>query len=54
MVTLWMLESFSTVHFVEIKSAFILTVVLAGTAITVATAFRVAKSEGLLHRSVPA
>jgi hypothetical protein len=51
-VTLWLLESVSLVTFVEIKSAFILGTVIMGTAITVATAFRVAKAEGLLHRSV--
>lgn len=54
MVTFWMLESFSTIHFVEYKGLFILATVLAGTAITVATAFRVARSEGLLHHTLPA
>jgi hypothetical protein len=53
-VTLWMLESFSTVRFVELKGLFIMATILTGTAITVATAFRVAKSEGLLHHAATA
>jgi hypothetical protein len=53
-VTLWLLESFPLVTFVALKGVFILVMILAGTAVTVATAFRVARSEGLLHRASPA
>jgi hypothetical protein len=52
-VTLWLLESFPLVTFVAIKGLFILAMILSGTIVTVATAFRVAKSEGLLHRAKP-
>jgi hypothetical protein len=53
-VTLWMLEEFPLVTFVAVKGLFILAVIISGTAITVATAFRVAKAEGLFHRASPA
>jgi hypothetical protein len=52
-VTVWLLEEFPLVTFVAVKSLFVLATIIAGTIITVATAFRVAKSEGLLHRSQP-
>jgi hypothetical protein len=55
--TLWLLESLPTVTFVAVKSIFILSVILVGTLVTVATAFRVAKDEGLLstqQAAVPA
>ena len=48
-VTVWLLESLPTTEFVAIKSIFVLAVILAGTVVTVAAAFRVARSEGLLH-----
>jgi hypothetical protein len=48
-VTDWLLESLPTTEFVAIKSVFVLAVILAGTVVTVAAAFRVARSEGLLH-----
>jgi hypothetical protein len=47
--TLWLLEELPTVTFVAVKSIFILTVIIAGTLVTVGTAFRVAKDEGLLR-----
>jgi hypothetical protein len=53
-VTLWMLESFSLTTFVAVKEVFILVMIVAGTLVTVATAFRVAQAEGLLHRPSPA
>jgi hypothetical protein len=53
-ITLWLLESFSLTTFVAVKEAFILAMIVAGTLVTVATAFRVAQSEGLLHRATPA
>ncbi len=51
MVTLWLLESFPVVTFVAIKGVLILSMILAATAVTVYAAFRVAHSEGLLHRA---
>jgi hypothetical protein len=48
-VTVWLLESLPTTEFVAIKSVFVLAVIVAGTAVTVGAAFRVARSEGLLH-----
>jgi hypothetical protein len=48
-ITLWLLESLPTVTFVAVKSIGILIVVLLGTVATVYTAFRVARSEGLLQ-----
>jgi hypothetical protein len=53
-VTVWLLESFPLVTFVAVKEIMILTILVVGTGITVAAAFRVAKSEGLLHKAVPA
>lgn len=52
-VTLWLLEEFPLVTFVAVKGMFILATIIAGTVITLATAFRVAKDEGLLHRTQP-
>ena len=49
-VTLWLLEAFPLVTFVAVKEMFILATIVAGTAVTLATAFRVARAEGLLHR----
>jgi hypothetical protein len=54
MLTLWLLESFPIVTFVAIKGVMILAMILAGTAITVVAAYRVAHSEGLLHKPDPA
>lgn len=54
MVTVWLLESFPLVTFVAVKGILILAMILTGTAITVVAAFRVAHSEGLLHRPNPA
>jgi hypothetical protein len=54
MFTVWLLESFPIVTFVAVKGLVILATILAGTAITVAAAFRVAQSEGLLHKPNPA
>jgi hypothetical protein len=48
-VTVWLLESMPTAEFVAVKSVFIMAVILVGTVATVAAAFRVARSEGLLH-----
>jgi hypothetical protein len=53
-VTLYLLEQFSTASFVAIKGLFIMAMVISGTAVTLFTAFRVAKSEGLLHRPAAA
>jgi hypothetical protein len=53
-ITLWLLESFSLTTFVAVKEVFILVTIVAGTLVTVTTAFRVAHSEGLLHRASPA
>jgi hypothetical protein len=53
-VTLWLLEEFPLVTFVAVKSLFVLATIITGTIVTVATAVRVAKSEGLLHFSHPA
>jgi hypothetical protein len=50
-VTLWLLEEFPLVTFVAVKGIFILATIAAGTAVTLATAFRVARAEGLLHRT---
>jgi hypothetical protein len=52
-VTVWLLESFPLVTFVAVKEIMILTILIIGTGITVAAAFRVAKSEGLLHKAAP-
>ena len=49
-VTVWLLESLPPVQFVAIKSVFILAIIVAGIAVTVEAARRVAKTEGLLHR----
>jgi hypothetical protein len=51
-VTVWLLESVSTRTFVAEKGALVLLIILMATAVTVAAAFRVARSEGLLHRGV--
>jgi Protein of unknown function (DUF3159) len=51
MVTVWLLESFSTDTFVAVKGVTILAMIGVGTLVTVAAAFRVASSEGLLHRA---
>jgi hypothetical protein len=53
-VTVWLLETFPIVTFVAVKEIMILTILVLGTGITVAAAFRVAKSEGLLHKPVAA
>jgi hypothetical protein len=53
-VTVWLLRELSTVDFVAVKGAFIVGIVLAATVVTVATAARVARSEGLLHHPSPA
>jgi hypothetical protein len=49
-VTLWLLQAFPLVTFVAVKELFILATIVAGTIVTLATAFRVARDEGLLHR----
>jgi hypothetical protein len=48
-VTVFLLENVSTVTFVEIRSIFLLAVVIGGAAVTVTAAVKVAKVEGLLH-----
>jgi hypothetical protein len=53
-VTVWLLESFPLVTFVAVKEVMILTMLVVGTGVTVAAAFRVAKSEGLLHKAIAA
>jgi hypothetical protein len=50
MVTVWLLESLSTDTFVAVKGVFIMATIAVGTLVTVAAAFRVATSEGLLHK----
>lgn len=53
--TLWMLESMPLVTFVAVRSILVPAVLIAGAAITVVLAHRVATVEGLLHRrSAPA
>jgi hypothetical protein len=52
-VTVFLLESVSTVTFVEVKSIFVLAVLIGGAAVTVTAAVRVAKVEGLLHAHHP-
>ncbi|MDX6573470.1 MAG: hypothetical protein QOC86_2626 [Gaiellales bacterium] len=52
-LTLWLLEKLPTVTFVAVKGLVILSIIVLGTAITVFAAFRVARSEGLLHGSRP-
>jgi uncharacterized membrane protein len=49
-ITLWLLESLSTVHFVVIKGSVIITLTLATVAATVVWAALVGRSEGLLGR----
>jgi hypothetical protein len=49
-VTVWLLESLPPVQFVAIKSILIMVIIIAGIAVTVEAARRVAKREGLLHR----
>jgi hypothetical protein len=49
-VTVWLLESLPTTQFVAVKSIFVMAVIIVGTIVTVAAAFRVATAEGLLHR----
>jgi hypothetical protein len=48
-ITVWLLESMPTVQFVAVKSVVVFAVIISGTAVTVALAFRVARAEGLLH-----
>lgn len=50
-LTVWLLESLPPVQFVAIKSIIVFAIILAGTAMTVESARRVAKTEGLLHRT---
>jgi hypothetical protein len=50
-VTLWLLQELPLVTFVAVKEMFILATIVAGTIVTLATAFRVARAEGLLHRT---
>jgi hypothetical protein len=47
--TLWLLESMPLMTFVEVKSVLTPTIALTGAAVTILLAFRVARSEGLLH-----
>lgn len=49
--TLWMLESMSLAHFVQLRSVVTPAIALAGAAVTVWLAARVARREGLLHAS---
>lgn len=53
-VTVWLLQTMSTINFVAIKGAMMTGILLAATAITVAAAVRVARSEGLLHQAATA
>lgn len=53
-VTLWLLSAFPLVTFVAVKEVFILATLVCGTAVTVTTACRVLRAEGLLHRADPA
>lgn len=47
--TIWLLESMPLMTFVAVKSVVTPTIAIAGAAATVVIAFRVARSEGLLH-----
>ena len=49
--TLWLLESLPLITFVEVKSVLTPTIAIVGAITTVVIAFRVARSEGLLHRT---
>jgi hypothetical protein len=49
LVTFYLLESMSTQAFVAVKGLFILAMIVSGTTVTLVAAFRVARSEGLLH-----
>ena len=49
-ITLWLLESLSTVHFVVIKGSAIISLTLLAAAATVVWAALVGRSEGLLGR----
>ncbi|MBV9484458.1 MAG: hypothetical protein JO246_00210 [Frankiaceae bacterium] len=49
LVTFYLLESMSTQAFVAVKGVFILAMVISGASVTLVAAFRVARSEGLLH-----
>jgi hypothetical protein len=53
-ITVWLLHSMSTVSFVAIKGALMTGILLAATAVTVAAAVRVARSEGLLPSAAAA
>jgi hypothetical protein len=52
--TLVLLSALPTAIFVPVKSGVILVLIIAGTAVTVYTAARVARGEGLLHNAAPA
>ena len=52
-MTLWLLHSQSVVTFVVFKDTFFLTVTLLAVTVTVLASVRVARKEGLLHRSDP-
>jgi intracellular septation protein A len=52
LATLWLLESMPLMTFVAVKSVVTPTIAIAGAAATVLIAFRVARSEGLLHTAL--
>jgi Protein of unknown function (DUF3159) len=52
--TVWLLESFPLVTFVAMKEVVIVSTFAIGVAVTIAAAFRVARTEGLLHHSLGA
>jgi hypothetical protein len=52
-VTFYLLENLSRTDFVAVKEVFILATILTGATVSLVTAARVARSEGLLHRAAP-
>jgi hypothetical protein len=53
-VTVWLLESLPLVTFVAMKEVMILSMLAMGMTVSLTSAFRVARAEGLLHEGAPA
>jgi Protein of unknown function (DUF3159) len=53
-VTVWLLESLPLVTFVAMKEVMILSMLAMGMTVSLTSAFRVARAEGLLHDGAPA
>jgi hypothetical protein len=53
-VTVWLLESFPLVTFVAMKEVMILSMLVMGMTVSITSALRVARSEGLLHKAAVA